>query len=63
MSRELRHVQVSFVVNKPENLPLKDGEQMHADDVALEVGDVVKAAVSAWYQARGRELLAHEPLI
>ena len=61
MSRELRRVTVSFTVDKPEHLPLKDGEQMYADDVAEELRDAVTAAVDAWYQQRGHELLACDP--
>jgi len=52
-----------MVVNKPEHLPLKDGEQMYADDVVQELRGVVIAAVSAWYQERGKDLLDFEPLI
>lgn len=61
MSRELRHVEVAFTVNKPEHLSFKDGEQMYADDVAEEVRDMVNAALKTWYEARGSELLACEP--
>jgi hypothetical protein len=63
VSRERRHVEVSFTVNDPDHLPPKGGERMYADDVAEELRDVVQAAVDAWYQRRGRELLCSEPLI
>jgi hypothetical protein len=63
VSRELRHIEVSFTVNDPERLPPKGGEPMHADDVVEELRDVAQAAVDAWYQARGHELLSSEPLI
>lgn len=63
MSRELRHLQVAFTVNKPEHLPEKNGEQMYADDVYIELREVVTAAVDAWYLNRGHELLACEPLL
>jgi hypothetical protein len=52
---------VGFTANSTDNLPVKDGEQMYADDVAEELSDVVQAAVTAWYQQRGHELLACEP--
>ncbi|MFG2970802.1 hypothetical protein ACGFZS_46790 [Streptomyces sp. NPDC048288] len=63
MSKELRGVDVAFTVHSPDNLPVKDGEQMYADDVVLEVREAVEAAVGEWYARRGRELLASEPLI
>jgi hypothetical protein len=63
MSREWRHVEISFTVNDPERLPSKGGEPMYADDVAEELRDVVQAAVDAWYRARGHELLSSKPLI
>jgi hypothetical protein len=63
MSRERRHIEIAFVVEKPEHLPSQDGEQMYADDVVQELREVVIAAVAAWYQVRGKDLLTHEPLI
>ncbi|MFJ6667433.1 hypothetical protein [Streptomyces sp. NPDC091383] len=61
MSAELRSVQVICTVNDPDDLPYKDGELMYADDVIIELQEAVSAAVAAWYQRRGRELLACEP--
>lgn len=61
MGRELRRVQVSFTTHKSEHLPMKDGEQMYADDVAQEVSDVVSAALTSWYAERGAALLSCEP--
>jgi hypothetical protein len=61
MSREFRQITIGFTVNKLEHLPVKDGEQMYADDVHSELRDVVSAAVTAWYQSRGVDLLACEP--
>lgn len=64
MSREQRRIEVAFTVDKPENLPGWDeGRPMYADDVYTELTDVVRTAVGAWYQARGRDLLTSEPLI
>jgi hypothetical protein len=63
MARELRQLTVSFTVNKPEHLPLKDGQQMYADDVYTEVSDVVSAALDAWCRVRGHDLLTGEPLL
>lgn len=63
MSREFRQLTVAFTVHKSENLPLKDGEQMYADDVCAEISDVIGAALSDWYHARGHELLAGEPIL
>jgi len=61
MSREIRTAIVAFTVHKSEHLPLKNGEQMYADDVAEEVIDVVQQALDAWYAKRGNLLLACEP--
>lgn len=63
MSKELRQLTVAFTVHNSEHLPLKDGEQMYADDVHDEISDVVGSALAAWYEARGRELLACEPTL
>jgi hypothetical protein len=63
VSREQRHVEVTFTVNDPDHLPPKDGQQLYADDVAGELYDAVQAAVDRWYEQRGRELLACEPLV
>ncbi|GGR51619.1 hypothetical protein [Streptomyces roseolus] len=63
MSRELRHIKIAFTVDDPEHLPTNAGEQMYADDVSAELADVVEAAVTAWYENRGKELLACEPLV
>lgn len=61
MSRERRHIEVAFTVDKPEHLPSKDGEPMYADDVSQELREAIQGAVDAWYQTRGHELLACEP--
>lgn len=61
MSRELRHIEITCTVHKPEHLPEKNGQQMYADDVITELHDVVTTAVNGWYQRRGHELLACEP--
>ncbi|MFF7949413.1 hypothetical protein [Streptomyces griseorubiginosus] len=63
MSKERRGVEVSFTVHSPDNLPLKDGHQMHADDVEVEVRGVVQAAVTEWYQQRGNQLVTCDPLV
>lgn len=63
MSKERRGVEVSFTVLDCEDLPLKDGQTMYADDVEIEARDVVQAALTAWYQERGHQLLACEPLV
>lgn len=62
MSRERRDVEISFIVNKPEHLPLKDGEQMYADDVVQEFREFLGPLIDLWYEGRGRELLDHEPM-
>lgn len=62
MSKELRHVEVALVVNDPDHLPHKNGEQMYADDVVAELRDIVRGAVTAWYHMRGHDLLASEPI-
>lgn len=62
MSKEFRQISVACTVNDPEHLPLKNGEQMYADDVIDELGDVVCEAVMAWYRRRGHQLLACEPI-
>lgn len=62
MSKELRRIAISCTVHSWEHLPAKeDGEQMYADDVISELSDVVQAAVTAWYEQRGNQLLACEP--
>jgi len=63
LSKEQRHIQVGLVVNDYENLPLKHGEQMYADDVVEEVTAIVNVAVTTWYQIRGHSLLACEPIL
>ncbi|MGW5477685.1 hypothetical protein [Streptomyces sp. NPDC004008] len=63
MSKELRRIEVACTVHSAEHLPQKDGEQMHADDVIEEMRDAITAALDDWYQQRGHELLATEPLI
>lgn len=63
MSKEQRHVKVSFTVHSPDSLPLKDGQQMYADDVEAEVSDVVQRAITQWYQERGNELVTYDPLV
>lgn len=52
---------VGFTAYDSDHLPVKDGEQMYADDVAEEVSDVVQAALAVWYEQRGHQLLACEP--
>ena len=63
VSKERRHVEVAFTVNSVDNLPLKDGRQIHADDVEIEIRDVVQDAVTAWYQRCGHELVTYDPLV
>lgn len=63
MSKEQRHVTVAFTVQSPDNLPLRDGQQMYADDVEIELRDTVQAAVTEWYQTRGNELVTYDPLV
>lgn len=50
---------VSISVIRSENLP----DDMDADDVRLEVRDVVDKALGVWYAARGHELLRNEPMV
>jgi hypothetical protein len=61
MSKTYMSFSVGFTAYPPDNLPEKDGEQMYADDVAEELSDIVQAAVTAWYEQRGHQLLACEP--
>lgn len=63
MSKELRGFDVSAIVHSPDNLPLKDGQQMYADDVVEEMREAVTSALDEWYRRRGHELLTHEPLV
>lgn len=63
MSKELRRIEIACTVHSPDNLPTKDGEQMYADDVVEEMRETVEAAITDWYQRRGRELLATEPMV
>lgn len=63
MSKELHDFEIVAIVHSVDNLPLKDGEQMYADDVVQEMREVVIAALDEWYQQRGHELLTHEPLV
>ena len=63
MSKTQLDVKVSFVVLDCEDLPPKDGEPMYADDVEVEVRDVVEAAMTVWYRQRGHLLLSHEPFV
>jgi len=63
VSKELRDIKVAFTVHSPDNLPLKDGEQMYADDVEVGLRDAVQAAVTAWHAQRGHELVTHEPIV
>lgn len=62
MSKEFRQFSMGYTVLSCDNLPEKDGEQMYADDVTEELSDVVWAAVSEWYERRGKDLLACEPV-
>lgn len=63
MSSTFMNVSVGFTALDPDHLPEKDGEQMYADDVAEEVSDVVNAALAAWFERRGRVLLACAPTV
>ena len=63
MSKELRRIEIACTVRSPDNLPVKAGEQMYADDVVEEMREAVEAAVAAWYERRGSQLLACEPLV
>lgn len=63
MSKELRHIKIACTVHSSDNLPEKNGEQMYADDVIEEMQDVIGVALDTWYQQRGRELLATEPMV
>lgn len=62
MSKEFRQFTMGYTVLDYENLPEKDGEQMYADDVSEELGDVIWVAVREWYARRGKDLLACEPM-
>jgi hypothetical protein len=63
MSHELRHVEVTVTVLDCEHLPEKNSQQMYADDVMGEIRDVIAGALTGWYEQRGHDLLAHEPII
>lgn len=63
MSKELRRVEISCTVHSPDHLPVKDGEQMYADDVVEEMREALGAALDDWYRRRGHELLTHEPFV
>lgn len=64
MSKTFLRFGVGFTVNSPENLPpTASGEQMDAVDVADELCSVIQSAVAGWYQQRGHQLLAHEPVV
>jgi hypothetical protein len=63
MSKTHMSFSVGFTALDPEDLPEKNGEQMYADDVAAELSDAVQAAVTAWYEQRGQQLLACEPIV
>lgn len=63
MSKELRSIGISCTVHSPEHLPVKDGEQMYADDVVEEMRESLTAALDDWYRRRGHELLTHEPMV
>lgn len=63
MSRTLRDIKVSFVVDRPEHLPEKNGKPMFADDVVEEISDFIEQALTTWYAGRGQELLSSEPMI
>lgn len=63
MSKELRHIEIACTVHSPDNLPVKGGEQMYADDVVQEMRATVTAALDDWYRRRGHELLATEPMV
>lgn len=61
MSKTYMSISVGFTAYDSDHLPEKNGEQMYADDVADELSDIVQAAVTAWYEQRGHQLLACEP--
>ncbi|MFM9542311.1 hypothetical protein [Streptomyces turgidiscabies] len=63
MSKEQRDLKIAFTVHSPDNLPFKDGEQMYADDVEIEIRDVVERAVAEWYQQGGHQLVTYDPLV
>lgn len=63
MSKELRRIEIACTVHSPDHLPVKDGEQMYADDVVEEMRDAIEAALNAWYGQRGNQLLATEPMV
>jgi hypothetical protein len=63
VSKELRHVEIACTVHSVDNLPTESGEQVYADDVVAEMRDVITAALTVWYQQRGRQLLASPPLV
>lgn len=50
---------IGLTVDRGENLP--DG--MDPDAVCAEVRRVVEAALDAWYDERGHELLRTEPIV
>jgi hypothetical protein len=64
MGGEYRRVEVSLNIPDADQLPrLADGGHMYPDDVVEEVTAAVRAAVTTWYETRGKDLLRSEPLM
>ena len=61
MSRELRKIEISFTVHKPENLPADNGKQWYADDVTRDLRLALQRAVDDWYASRGRFMVTDLP--
>ncbi|WP_433235464.1 hypothetical protein ACQPYK_25385 [Streptosporangium sp. CA-135522] len=59
MSATLTRWSLAATVNDSDHLP----EDVSYDDVTAEIHDVVATALTAWYEQRGRRLLACEPII
>lgn len=64
MGGEYRRVEVSLSIPDADGLPrLPSGEHMYPDDVVEQVSAAIKAAVDAWYETSGKDLLRTEPYI
>lgn len=57
MSKTHYTIPFGIIVFDIEHLP----DDMDQDDVVNQVRDVVNAALTAWYEAGGKELVAFEP--
>ncbi|MFG1709215.1 hypothetical protein ACFLIM_39095 [Nonomuraea sp. M3C6] len=59
MSATMTRWSFTASINDSDHLP----EDVSYDDVAAEIHEVVDGALTAWYEKRGRQLLACEPVV